>query len=150
MAEYINIRGQNIEVVASDPANPTLGQIWYNSTSNTLKGGGVTAAGAWATGGNLSTVRRENAGAGTQNAAITFGTSTSPSAQVEEYDGSAWTAGGSLGTARRAMGGAGTQTASLGFGGGPSSQDLLLLHLQKNMMVQLGLLVELWVQVEVI
>jgi hypothetical protein len=41
MAEYINIRGQSIEVVASDPANPTLGQIWYNSTSNTLKGGGV-------------------------------------------------------------------------------------------------------------
>jgi hypothetical protein len=38
MAEYINIRGQSIEVVASDPANPTLGQIWYNSTSNTLKG----------------------------------------------------------------------------------------------------------------
>jgi hypothetical protein len=43
MAEYINIKGQSIEVVASDPANPTLGQIWYNSTSNTLKGGGVSA-----------------------------------------------------------------------------------------------------------
>jgi hypothetical protein len=40
MADYINIKGQNIEVVASDPANPTLGQIWYNSTSNTLKGQG--------------------------------------------------------------------------------------------------------------
>jgi hypothetical protein len=53
MAEYINIRGQSIEVVASDPANPTLGQIWYNSTSNTLKGGGVTTAGAWATGNNM-------------------------------------------------------------------------------------------------
>jgi hypothetical protein len=39
MADYINIRGQSIEVVASDPANPTQGQIWYNSTSNTLKGG---------------------------------------------------------------------------------------------------------------
>jgi hypothetical protein len=50
MAEYINIKGQNIEVVASDPANPTQGQIWYNSTSNTLKGLGFAAA-AWATGG---------------------------------------------------------------------------------------------------
>jgi hypothetical protein len=49
MAEYINIKGQSIEVVASDPANPTLGQIWYNSTSNTLKGVGYQAA-AWATG----------------------------------------------------------------------------------------------------
>jgi hypothetical protein len=57
MAEYINIKGQNIEVVASDPANPTLGQIWYNSTSNTLKGGGVTTAGSWATGNNMNTAR---------------------------------------------------------------------------------------------
>jgi hypothetical protein len=57
MADYINIRGQSIEVVASDPANPTLGQIWYNSTSNTLKGGGVTTAGAWATGNNMNTAR---------------------------------------------------------------------------------------------
>jgi hypothetical protein len=50
MAEYINIKGQNIEVVASDPANPTLGQIWYNSTSNTLKGGGGSTAASWASG----------------------------------------------------------------------------------------------------
>jgi hypothetical protein len=72
MAEYINIKGQNIEVVASDPANPTIGQIWYNSTSNTLKGGGVTTAGAWATGNNLNTGRREFAGAGTQTAGLGF------------------------------------------------------------------------------
>jgi hypothetical protein len=72
MAEYINIRGQSIEVVASDPANPTIGQIWYNSTSNTLKGGGVTTAGAWATGNNLNTARYL-AGAGTQTAALAFG-----------------------------------------------------------------------------
>jgi hypothetical protein len=73
MAEYINIRGQSIEVVASDPANPTIGQIWYNSTSNTLKGGGVTTAGAWATGNNLNTARQELAGAGTQTAGLAFG-----------------------------------------------------------------------------
>jgi hypothetical protein len=74
MAEYINIKGQNIEVVASDPANPTVGQIWYNSTSNTLKGGGVTTAGAWATGGNLEVQHYiGGAGAGTQTAALMFG-----------------------------------------------------------------------------
>jgi hypothetical protein len=73
MADYINIRGQNIEVVASDPANPTIGQIWYNSTSNTLKGGGVTTAGAWATGNNMNTARGFLAGAGTQTAALAFG-----------------------------------------------------------------------------
>jgi hypothetical protein len=57
MADYINIYGQDILAVASDPANPTVGQIWYNTTSNTLKGGGVTTAGAWATGGNMNTAR---------------------------------------------------------------------------------------------
>jgi hypothetical protein len=70
MAEYINIRGQSIEVVASDPANPTLGQIWYNSTSNTLKGGGVSTAGSWATGNPMGTARNQLAGAGTQTAAL--------------------------------------------------------------------------------
>jgi hypothetical protein len=70
MAEYINIRGQSIEVVASDPANPTLGQIWYNSTSNTLKGGGVTTTGAWATGNSINTSRRLLGGAGTQTAGL--------------------------------------------------------------------------------
>jgi hypothetical protein len=77
MAEYINIRGQSIEVVASDPANPTQGQIWYNSTSNTLKGLGVSTVGAWATGNNLNTARASVAGAGTQTAALGFGGNTS-------------------------------------------------------------------------
>jgi hypothetical protein len=101
MAEYINIRGQSIEVVASDPANPTLGQIWYNSTSNTLKGGGFQTA-AWATGGNMGTARFYSAGCGIQTAALGFGGLTAPpgstgkSAATEEYDGSSWTAGGML------------------------------------------------------
>jgi hypothetical protein len=72
MAEYINIRGQSIEVVASDPANPTLGQIWYNSTSNTLKGLGVTTAGSWAT-GKYEHSKKNLGGAGTQTAALAFG-----------------------------------------------------------------------------
>jgi hypothetical protein len=120
MAEYINIRGQSIEVVASDPANPTLGQIWYNSTSNTLKGGGVTTAGSWATGNNMNTARSLLAGAGTQTAALGFGgyTGTANTGATEEYDGSTWTTSpGSLNTARNTLAGAGTQTAALAFGG---------------------------------
>ena len=38
MADYIDIRGTAIEVLSSDPTNPVEGQIWYNTTSNTLKG----------------------------------------------------------------------------------------------------------------
>ena len=38
MVAYTGIQGQNILIVSSDPANPTEGQIWYNSTTNLLKG----------------------------------------------------------------------------------------------------------------
>jgi hypothetical protein len=123
MAEYINIKGQNIEVVASDPANPTLGQIWYNSTSNTLKGGGVTTAGAWATGGNLPSPLYSGAGAGTQTAALMFG-GVGPGGNSNvtyEYDGTSWTPSNNLNRTTQQLAGAGTQTAGLAFGGEPTT-----------------------------
>jgi hypothetical protein len=92
MAEYINIRGQNIEVVASDPANPTIGQIWYNSTSNTLKG---LVNYSWFLGnwwkyvGIARSVRRCR----NSNSRFKFWWCDSNSCNSntsEEYDGSAW------------------------------------------------------------
>jgi hypothetical protein len=116
MATYTNIQGQNILIVSSDPANPTIGQIWYNTTSNTLKG--YADVGAWVTGGNLATARNALAGAGTQTAGLAFGGDTgTPSTATEEYDGTSWTAGGNLGTARLLLGGCGTQTTAAAFGG---------------------------------
>jgi hypothetical protein len=38
MTTFKEIRGTTIEVVSSDPSNPEVGQIWYNSSSGTLKG----------------------------------------------------------------------------------------------------------------
>ena len=38
MATYKEIRGTQIEAVATDPSNPVEGQVWYNTTSNALKG----------------------------------------------------------------------------------------------------------------
>jgi hypothetical protein len=123
MADYINIRGQNIEVVASDPANPTQGQIWYNSTSNTLKGEGY-AAGAWATGTTLPASITEAGGTGTANDGIIFGgfrTGASPPVRndTSHYDGSTWTSGGNLGTARNSISSANQSptTAALAFAG---------------------------------
>jgi hypothetical protein len=115
MAEYINIKGQSIEVVASDPANPTQGQIWYNSTSNTLKGGGVTTAGAWATGNPINTARSQGGGAGIFTAAVIFGGEVDPplSNATEEFDGTSWTNSNNMITARRFVGAAGIQTAAL-------------------------------------
>jgi hypothetical protein len=126
MAEYINIRGQSIEVVASDPANPTFGQIWYNSTSNTLKGLGYQSD-SWATGGNMGTARYQLAGCGLQTAALAFGGyNAGPTSltATEEYGGTSWTAGGALNTHRRFIGGVGIQTAGLAFGGNNIGSDL--------------------------
>ena len=38
MATYIRIKGATIQVIAGDPSNPVEGQVWYNSTTATLKG----------------------------------------------------------------------------------------------------------------
>jgi hypothetical protein len=43
MANYTGIQGQNILIVSSDPSNPVEGQIWYNTTSQTLKGYQIAA-----------------------------------------------------------------------------------------------------------
>ena len=73
MASYININGNNIPIRASDPANPIIGEVWYNSTTNVLKGQTATTAGAWATGGNLSTGRNISDSFGTKTAGAYVG-----------------------------------------------------------------------------
>ena len=59
MATYKEIFGQNIQVVSSDPANPNVGQLWYNTTSQELKGYKQVIGNAWSTGGNLNTAKNE-------------------------------------------------------------------------------------------
>ena len=121
MANYTGIQGQNILIVSSDPSNPTEGQIWYNSTSNLLKGSqNVVVAAAWASGGNLATARRTLAAStnGTQTANIVFGGySTGSTGETESYNGTSWSPAPSMNTDRYYLGGAGTQTAALAFGG---------------------------------
>ena len=51
MATYRDIKGDLVETVASDPTNSIEGDIWYNTTTGTLKGLGFKAA-AWASGGD--------------------------------------------------------------------------------------------------
>src|SRR6056300_1967661 len=64
--------GAGVSQLASDPPSPTEGQMWYNTTTNTLKQYAL-GAGSWATGGSLNTGRQDQAaaGAGTQTAALT-------------------------------------------------------------------------------
>ena len=87
MATYKQIYGTNVEVLASDPSNPVEGQIWYNSTSQTLKGYALVA-GSWATAGPMNTARAGLGGLGTQIAALGFGgITTAASTATEEYSG---------------------------------------------------------------
>ena len=93
MATYYGTYGQKVQYLASDPSDPQIGQVWYNSTSAVLKVRQVTTTGTWATGGNLNTTRRELANAGIQTAAIAFGgaSATAVSSAAESYNGSSWT-----------------------------------------------------------
>jgi len=121
MTTFKEIRGQLIRSVSSDPANPQLGEIWYNNTIGVLKGY-TTIAAAWASGGNLNNTKDGLAGAGTQTAGLAFGgedTTPAPSklTETEEYNGTSWSEQSDLSTARKVPGGLGTQTAALAFGG---------------------------------
>ena len=118
MATYKEIFGTNIEVLASDPANPVEGQVWYNSTSNVVKGFIVTTAGAWATANDMNTGRIGIGDAGSQTAALGFAGNVPPvTAITESWNGTSWTEVNDLNTARESIVGAGTQTSALGYGG---------------------------------
>ena len=122
MATYKEIHGTNIEVVSSDPSNPVEGQVWYNSTTNVLKGEAQTATAAWSSGGALNTARYVLGGGGSQTAAIAFGGARTPGptsqAVTELYDGTSWTEVNDLNTAReRCSSAATTNTASLAMAG---------------------------------
>jgi hypothetical protein len=69
----------------------------------------------------MTNSRNNNAGAGTQTAALTFGDANAVPVAilVEENDVTSWTAGGNLPIGKRQLGAAGAQTAALAFAGQP-------------------------------
>jgi hypothetical protein len=106
--------------------NPTAsialqeGMLWFNSTSQTLKGYGLAAgipSTSWASGGNMN-VGNRNFGAsfGTQSAALESGGDPIV-ATTELYNGSAWTEVNDMNTGRQAGGSGGTQTSGIVAGG---------------------------------
>ena len=135
MATYRGIKGFNIQTLASDPAadTNTEGQVWYNTTTNVLKGVKTQiGTGAWASGNALPTARRNQGGIGTQTAALAV-MGTPPASypgvttNVESYDGTNWTGAPSCNTARTNVGTTqiGTQTAGQiqgGYNGGAKSE----------------------------
>ena len=62
MTTYKDIRGTHIKTVTSDPPAPVNGQMWYNSTTQVMKGFTSSPVGSWASGGSLNTARFGAAG----------------------------------------------------------------------------------------
>ena len=127
MADYKRIKGFKIQSASSDPSNPIEGQIWYNSTSATLKGyskaGGIPA-GVWSAGGTLNDAREQGAAFGTLTAGVAVG-GGNPGLWVEEYNGTSWTEMTEFAVRVVGSGATGTATAGIIYGTGhlPSSGD---------------------------
>ena len=121
MATYYGTYGQKVQYLASDPTDVQVGQVWYNSTSATLKVRSFSAA-SWASGGNMTTPQGLNSGSGIQTAGLTFGgfnatTGSSGSVITQSYDGSSWTSSPNLNNATYGACGCGTQSATFLSGG---------------------------------
>lgn len=120
MATYQELKGAKIKNYTEDPDNPYVGQLWYNTTTDSLRIRKETSGNAWSSGGDLNTKRGEGGSAGTQTAALAFGGETPPDLAITEaYNGSTWTELNDLNSTRRVQGSNGTQTSALSYGGIP-------------------------------
>ena len=122
MADYKTIRGFKIRSVASDPT-VDLGQLWYNTASNTIKFDSV-GAGAWATGTAIPAATRGTLGFGSSTAAIMATGQTPPdSAPTTSFlwNGSSWAEDATVNNGRREGSGFGISSPSGAIVGGYSA-----------------------------
>ena len=116
MSEYKSVKGTQIQVSAGDLTNPKVGQIWYNKTTQVLRGR-VIAPAAWATGGAMTKTRRSFGYAGTQTAALAAAGGYPAFATTEEYDGTNWSNANNMSASLFDLTAAGLQTAAAVWGG---------------------------------
>lgn len=124
MAQYTGIQGSNILIVSSDPSNPVEGQIWYNTTSNSLKGYALGTA-SWATAANLPSGIGGGGASGTATAAVSFGGNATVPATgttaTNSFNGTSWTSNPNMNRTPVYGGwstrGTGTSTSTLASGG---------------------------------
>jgi hypothetical protein len=107
MADYKNIKGFNIQYLDSDPPNPIQGQMWFNSTTQTLKGAEAATIvdATWASGGSLPSPMYLGTSCGASNTSGMAMTGYSDpsitySSAAYQYDGASWTAVASLNTGK--------------------------------------------------
>lgn len=121
MTNYSDIRGYRVKYLSSDPTlnTSTEGQVWYNSTSGTLKA--LVKLAAWSSNAPMIT-GRFNAGTFGNSDAVVIASGApsvpSPVVTVEEYNGSGWSSASSVTNKRTNIGSnVGLQTSGLIFGG---------------------------------
>jgi len=116
MTTYKAIKGQQIKIVSSDPSPVALGDVWYNSTSNTVKA--YAKSSSWAIDADMTgTNRGTGYSAGTKDAGWIAGGRPGAQTATSEYDGTSYSAGGALNTGSNTGGSAGTGTTGLRAGG---------------------------------
>jgi hypothetical protein len=111
MANYKSIKGFEIQSRSSDPDNPIVGDLYYNTSAGAFKavGAGGAPIGTWASGTAMSTTRQQAASA--QIAPTTAGQVAggggpgSLTTNNEQYNGSAWSEVAELTTGRFGQGG---------------------------------------------
>jgi len=123
MATYKDLKGFKIKSLSSDPTTD-LGQIWYNTTSNTLKFDGV-GAGTWASSTAVPATLQAPMGFGSSTAGMLAagisGTGlVGGTNQLKTYswNGSSWTELADVNLARRQGAGCGASSTSGMISGG--------------------------------
>ena len=114
MSTYKEIIGKKIKKVTSDPSNSVDGQMWYNSTTGTIRGLGIVEA--WVSGSLMNAARKGLGAGGTSTTGLAFGGNGDTNA-TEEYNGSGWSTGGDLSQVRLSTTGCGPSSAGLCVGG---------------------------------
>jgi len=129
MATYQDIKGLKVKYLSADPGTLRAGEVWYNSTTGTLKG--VVNFETWASGTNMSTARQGTRGTGIQTAGIIIDGAGGPATgtfinKTEEYNGSGWASGGDTNITAIARATFGTATAAVAVGGLQASPNITI------------------------
>ena len=119
MTTYKEIRGTHIKTVTTDPPAPVNGQMWYNSTTQVMKGLTANPVGSWATSTSVNTATGQMGGNGTSTSALIYGGNVpADQAKTESWNGSSWTEVNDLNTGRSTIRGSGSYTSAIGAASG--------------------------------
>jgi hypothetical protein len=116
VSTYREIIGKKIKKVSSDPSSGIDGEMWYNSTTKSIRGLAISQA--WVSSSPMTTGRADGTGsAGTSTAGFYGGASSPDSTITEEYNGTGWSANPAMNDNLTQRIGFGTYTAAVVAGG---------------------------------